>query len=64
MTKWLRQWKVPSSDGAKTYLVSQGTGDSWACSCPHWKYRCNGSGEVCKHIEAVMACLDIEEVRR
>lgn len=64
MTKWLRQWNVPSSKGDKDYTVSVGINNNWACSCPHWKYRCNGTSDVCKHIEAVMACLEIEEVTK
>lgn len=57
--RWDRQWNVPSSKGDKTYKVSVKEGthtgvDEWACSCPHWKYRLNGTGGVCKHIQRVL----------
>lgn len=49
--EYARQWSVPSDrDPHKQYRVSL-TGDgSYKCSCPHWIYRLQKTGEDCKHI--------------
>lgn len=49
--QWRDQWLVPSSDGSKTYTVSQDSDGSYACSCPRWIFH----REDCTHIEDVRA---------
>lgn len=46
MPHWVEQWLVPSSDGSKTYTVSQAEDGPLACSCPRWTQR----REECSHI--------------
>lgn len=50
-----KQVKVRSSrDKRKKYTVTfyKGRQHGPECSCPHFIYRLQGTGEVCKHIKA------------
>lgn len=48
--------EVQSHSGASTYIVTrdEDQGGRWTCTCPHWVYRCNDSGDDCKHIDEVV----------
>lgn len=46
MPHWVEQWLVPSSDGTKTYTVSEAEDGTLACSCPRWTMR----RQECSHI--------------
>lgn len=43
--------KVPSSTGNGTYSVDTAL---LTCTCPHYLYRLQLTGELCKHIKAVL----------
>lgn len=47
-------WLIQShSDPTKTYKVAQRADGTYACDCPHWKFRHPVGG--CKHIHDVVA---------
>jgi hypothetical protein len=58
-----KQWDVMSfvekrkKEGTK-YRITLYKNGRWACSCPHWKFRCNPHpekwGKFCKHIKWIM----------
>lgn len=43
--------KVKSSTGTGEYIVDT---MMLSCTCPHYKYRLMGTGELCKHIREVL----------
>ena len=46
-----KQVKIKSSrDKRKKYVITFYKGGVCKCSCPHFIFRLNGTGEVCKHI--------------
>jgi|SRR3990170_3275216 len=48
--KYQKQWEVPSDNGDKTYKVSLTLEGTYKCSCPHWIFRLQKTGDDCKHI--------------
>jgi len=47
------QWTMPSeSDPRKEYTVTLYSDGTWKCSCPHWIFRLQKTGEDCKHIRS------------
>jgi hypothetical protein len=51
--KYQKQWEVPSDSSEKTYKVSLTMTDQYKCSCPNWIFRCQKTGDDCKHIADV-----------
>jgi len=50
--KWVSRWYVKSHSSDREYVVSLADdGETWGCSCPHWKFR----RAECKHIREVKA---------
>lgn len=53
---WLRLASVASMSGGKPYAIgARALADGRVqigCSCPHWKFRCQTSGDWCKHQSA------------
>ena len=50
MSKWVRSWEVPGSNG-KMWTVSIDMEGDYGCSCPVWKFK----RQRCKHIDMVQA---------
>jgi hypothetical protein len=48
------RWRAHDPDGAH-WEVTARPGDSYACSCPDFRYKSGRAGIACKHIEAVRA---------
>jgi len=58
------EFLVPSSNGKDNYKVIHL--DSWSCSCPDFKERCQKLGIYCKHIKALQLFLKLrnsEEIK-
>ena len=51
MATWIQSWDVPSSDGSRSYKVSEGMRGEWGCSCPAWTR--HTPRRDCKHIKAI-----------
>ena len=51
--KYQKQWEVPSDNGDKIYKVSLTLEGTYKCSCPHWIFRLQKTGEDCKHIDDI-----------
>lgn len=52
--QYQRQWKVLSDkEGKPPYKVSLTMDGKYKCSCPHWIFRLQKTGEDCKHITDV-----------
>jgi hypothetical protein len=43
---------MASNDLDNSYYVWD-QGDVWFCTCPHYTHRLQGTGQTCKHIDAV-----------
>lgn len=49
--QYQKQWKIPSDNGGdKSYTVSLTMDNRYKCSCPHWIFRLQKTGDDCKHI--------------
>jgi len=45
----IRRWEIPNGK-EKPYVVTEWHDSVWKCSCPHWIFRLQRTGEDCKHI--------------
>ncbi len=57
--QWIERYQVDSlTETDKSYIVSEKTDGTWACSCPAWKFH-RAPKVNCKHILATFLSLNV-----